>query len=183
MSRISLLVREQLNEDQLRVYEELQRGERGTVGLGGPFNAWIRSPGVANPAQKLGAFLRYNTSLEKRLSELAIIMAGKHCRSTFEFASHAPKAIAGGLDPAIVEAIRTGQQPVIEKPDEKAVHAFSKMLLTTHTVDDRTYEDLLRQVGEQGVVEVIALLGYYTMVCMTLNVFQTPLREGWEAPF
>ena len=183
MSRISLLTRDQLTGDQVRVYDEIQSGERGAIGLGGPFNAWIRSPGMADHAQKLGAFLRYNTSLEKRLSELAIITAGKHCRCSFEFASHAPKAIAGGLDPAIVESIRTGQEPVFEKPDEKAVYDFSKMLLTTHTVADRIYEDLLSQVGEQGVVEVIALLGYYTMVSMTLNVFQTPLREGWEAPF
>ncbi|MFC1886019.1 carboxymuconolactone decarboxylase family protein [Thermodesulfobacteriota bacterium] len=183
MSRISLLAREQLNDDQLKIYDELQSGERGRVGLGGPFNAWIRSPGMAGPAQKLGEFLRFNTSLESRLSELAIIMAGKHCRCAFEFASHAPKALAGGLDPAIVEAIRTGQQPMIEKPDEKAVYAFCNALLTTHNADDQTYEDLLKQVGEKGVMEVTALLGYYTMVSMTLNVFQTPFREGWEAPF
>ena len=87
------------------------------------------------------------------------------------------------LDPGIVDAIRLKKQPVFKKADERAVYCFSVMLLETRDVDDATYNDLLEQVGEQGVVEVIGILGYYTMVSMTLNVFQVPLREGMTYPF
>ena len=138
---------------------------------------------MADPAQKLGTFLRFDTSLGARLAEFAIIMAGRHCNAPYEFAAHAPLAIKGGLAPDIVEAVRTKKPPAFKNPDEKAVYDFSVMLLERHQVDDKTYGNLLEHVGEQGVVEVIGILGYYTMVCMTLNAFQVPLREGMEPPF
>lgn len=183
MSRIPVLRPEELNEDQRKVYEDIQSGERGKIGIRGPFNPWLRSPKMADLAQRLGAFFRFNTSLEQRLSELAIIIAGRHCNSPYEFAAHTPIAIKGGLDPGIVDAIRLKKPPVFKKADERAVYRFSITLLETHDVDDATYNDLLEQVGEQGVVEVIGILGYYTMVSMTLNVFQVPLREGMTYPF
>lgn len=183
MSRIAMLRPEDLNEKQRNIYDSIQAGARGKIGIRGPFNPWLRSPGMAEPAQKLGEFLRFDTSLGSRLAEFAILLAGRHCNSPYEFAAHAPLAIKGGLDPDIVEAVRTKKRPAFKNPEEKAVYDFSMMLLEQCFVDDKTYGNLLDQVGEQGVVEVVGLLGYYTMVCMTLNVFQVPLREGMKPPF
>jgi len=183
MSRIAALLPGEMSDEQRRAYEEIQTGPRGKIGLVGPFNAWLRSPEMAGVAQKLGSFLRFKSVLELRLVELAIIIAGRHCNAAFEFAAHAPRAIKAGLDAGIVEAIRTRKPPVFEKPDEQAVYNFSMVLLEKHKVDDRIYQDLLEQVGERGIVEVIGLLGYYTMVSMTLNTFQVPLREGMKEPF
>jgi 4-carboxymuconolactone decarboxylase len=104
-------------------------------------------------------------------------------RASFEFAAHAPLAIQGGLSADAVEAIRIGESPRFEAEDETAVYAFSRELLDEHRVNDTTYDRLKACIDEQGVVEVIGLLGYYTMVSMTLNVFEVLLREGMEDPF
>jgi 4-carboxymuconolactone decarboxylase len=186
--RINTLLPDAMTEEQRKVYDAIRSGPRGRVhgdriGLTGPFNAWIRAPGFADLAQQLGAHLRFGTSLPARLSELAIIVVGRYMRASFEFAAHAPLAVQAGLSSEAVEAIRTGAQPALEAEDEAAVYAFSRELVEEHDVADATYARLEAALGEQGVVEVIGLLGYYTMVSMTLNVFQVPLREGMEDPF
>ncbi len=188
MARIETLLPEAMTTEQLEVYEAIRAGPRGRVhgdriGLTGPFNAWIRAPGFGNLAQRLGAHLRFETSLPARLAELAIITVGRHMRASFEFAAHAPLAIQGGLSADAVEAIRIGETPQFEAEDEAAVYAFSRELLDEHRVSDRAHDRLKTCIDEQGVVEVIGLLGYYTMVSMTLNVFQVPLRDGMEDPF
>lgn len=188
MTRIETLLPEQMTNEQLEVYDAIRSGPRGRVhgnriGLTGPFNAWIRAPGFGNLAQQLGAHLRFETSLPPRLAELAIIVVGRYMRAAFEFAAHAPLAVKAGLAPEAVEAIRTGTEPRFEAEDEAAVYGFSRELVEQHDVSDGAYERLEAALGERGVVELIGLLGYYTMVSMTLNVFQVPLREGMEDPF
>jgi 4-carboxymuconolactone decarboxylase len=116
-----------LTPEQRRVYDAILSGPRGIVE--GPLRVWVNSPGLADKAQALGAFCRYGTSLEQRLSELAILTTGAHWQAGFEWAVHAPIALAAGLDPAAVEAIRTGAEPELPKPDERAVYAFSSELL------------------------------------------------------
>lgn len=188
MTRIETLMPEGMTAEQLEVYEAIRSGPRGRlhgerIGLTGPFNAWIRAPGFGNLAQRLGAHLRFETTLPARLAELAIITVGRHMRASFEFAAHAPLAIQGGLSADAVEAIRIGGSPQFEAEDEAAVYAFSRELLDEHRVSDAAYDRLRACVDEQGIVEVIGLLGYYTMVSMTLNVFEVQLREGMEDPF
>ncbi|MEE9255039.1 MAG: carboxymuconolactone decarboxylase family protein, partial [Pseudomonadales bacterium] len=116
MTRIETLLPEQMTDEQLKVYDAIRSGPRGRVhgdriGLTGPFNAWIRAPGFADLAQQLGAHLRFETSLSPRLSELAIIVVGRHMRASFEFAAHAVLAVQGGISAEVVEAIRTGAEP------------------------------------------------------------------------
>ncbi len=188
MSRIDVIQPGEMNEAQRRVHDEIVQGPRGSVhgrsiGLSGPFNAWIRSPTLADHAQRLGAFLRFGTRLPARLTELAIIVVGRHMNASFEFAAHAPLAIRGGLDPAIVEAIRTRTEPRFTAADEALVYTLATALVRTHGVDDASYARAVDLFGEEGVVELVAIVGYYGLVSLTLNTFRVPLREDMVDPF
>ena len=170
-----------LTPEQRRVYDSILSGPRGIVE--GPLRVWVNSPGLADKAQALGAFCRYGTSLEQRLSELAIITTGAHWQAGFEWAVHAPIALAAGLDPEAVEAIRLGHEPDLPKPDERAVYAFSSELLRNRRVSDATYAATVAALGQLGVVDLVGILGYYGLISMTINAFDVPLPEGAAAPF
>src|ERR671927_1808808 len=127
MPRIPDLVVENLTPDQRRVHDAIVSGPRGRVV--GPLRVWLESPDLADPAQALGAFCRFGTSLPRRLSELAIITTGAFWRANFEWHAHAPMAIEAGIDAAAVEAIRRGQMPDFAKEDESAIHGFARELI------------------------------------------------------
>lgn len=170
-----------LTPEQRRIHDAIASGPRGKVE--GPLRVWLQSPGLADKAQALGAFCRYGTSLPPRLSELAIITTGAFWRSGFEWAAHAPLAEAAGIDPTAIEAIRRGETPVFAREDEAAVHAFSRMLHCERRVDDATYARAIAVLGLQGTVDLVGILGYYTLISMTINAFEVPLPEGAADPF
>jgi len=181
MARIPDLVVEKLNAEQRQVYDAILSGPRGIVE--GPLRVWVTSPGLANHAQALGAFCRYNTSLPPRLSELAILVTGSYWRAGFEWAVHAPIAIKAGIAPAISEAIRLGQKPDFAAADEAAVYAFARELLEQRGVSDATYARAVEQLGQQGVVDLVGILGYYALISMTIKAFEVPLPAGAPDPF
>ena len=170
-----------LAPEQRRVYDAILSGPRGVVQ--GPLRVWVNSPGLADKAQALGAFCRYGTSLPQRLSELAIITTGAHWQAGFEWAVHAPIALQAGIDGAAIEAIRTGQEPRLEKPDEQAVYRFSSELLRTRRVSDAAYRFARDTLGEVALVDLVGVLGYYGLISMTINAFEVPLPEGAPDPF
>ena len=149
----------------------------------GPFNAWLRSPEAADPLQRLGAYLRYNTSLDKRVNEMAIIMTAQAWGSQYEWYAHAPLALKAGLDPSIVEAIGAGRKPEKMKDDEAIVWEFTTQLRRDHSVNDEVYAKAVATFGEQGVMDLIAVNGYYDVVSMTLNVARVAAPAGEEMPF
>lgn len=181
MARLADIDPQTLSPEQRRVYDAILSGPRGVVQ--GPLRVWVNSPGLADKAQALGAFCRYGTSLEQRLSELAIVTTGAHWQAGFEWAVHAPIAIEAGLDPAAVEAIRVGREPKLEKADERAVYAFSSELLRNRRVSDETFRFAAETLGQLGVVDLVGILGYYGLISMTINAFEVPLPEGAPDPF
>jgi 4-carboxymuconolactone decarboxylase len=181
MPRTPEIVYAELDADQRRVYDAIIAGPRGQVQ--GPLKVWLQSAGLADRAQALGAFCRFGTSLPPRLSELAIIVMGAHWRAGFEWFAHAPIAIKAGIDPAAVEAIRTGREPKLGQADEAAVYAFAHELLTTRAVSEATYQNALAQLGKKGVVELTGILGYYGLISMTIKAFEVPLPPGTPEPF
>ena len=190
MSRLGPLAPEALDAEQMRVLDAMLAGPRGESGflsrerpVGGPFAPWLRSPGFADLAQTLGAFVRYRTSLEPRLSELAIIVVGAVWKAEYEFAAHGPMAVRAGLRPEVVDAIARGEAPVFARDDERVVYEFAHELVTARRVGDELYAAAVNLLGDTGTVELVGILGYYTLVCMTLNAFEVPLGEGMEAPF
>ena len=189
MSRLEPLAPAALDAEQARVLDAMLAGPRGQSGflarerpVGGPFAPWLRSPGFADLAQRLGAFARYGTSLDPRLSELAIILVGAVWKAQYEFAAHGPMAVRAGVRPEVVDAIARGEAPALDRDDERVVYEFAHELLTARRVGDERYRAAVDLLGEAGTVELVGILGYYTLVCMTLNAFEVPLGEGMAAP-
>jgi 4-carboxymuconolactone decarboxylase len=149
----------------------------------GPLKVWLNSAELADRAQALGAFCRYGTVLPPRLSELAIITTGAFWKAGFEWAVHAPIALKAGLDPDAVEAIRKGEQPSFSNTDEVAVHAFANELLHNRRVSNETYERAEQEVGSRALVDLVGILGYYGLICLTINAFEVPVPEGAPEPF
>lgn len=168
-----------LDPQQKQVFDTIASGPRG--GVRGPLAVWLHRAEFAGLAQALGEYCRYHTALEPRLSELAILVTARVWNSEYEWYSHKPIALAAGLSPAVVEEIRHGREPGFDQEDEASVHAFALELHTKRRVSDETYARAERVLGREAVIDLVGLLGYYTLISMTINVFEIPLPEGAEA--
>jgi 4-carboxymuconolactone decarboxylase len=180
-ARTPVLDETTLTPAQQRVFDAIRAGPRGRVQ--GPLRVWLQSAELADKAQALGAFCRYGTSLPARLSELAILFMGAHWQAGFEWAAHAPIALAAGLDAAAIEAIRTDATPQLADPPARVVHAFAHELLNRRRVSDATYREAVAVLGQTAVVELVGLLGYYTLISMTIVAFGVPDPDGVAPPF
>jgi 4-carboxymuconolactone decarboxylase len=178
--RLAPIPLEEMTPEQRKAAEAIMSGPR--KGLRGPFNAWLRSPELADRYQRVGEYLRFHSSLDTRLNEMAIIMTAAHWRSPFEWYAHAPLALNAGLGDDTVAAIARGERPTDMKPDEAILWDFCTQLREKRTVDDATYAAAVAAWGERGVVDLIAVNGYYDAVSMTLNVAEVMPPEGAEVP-
>ena len=161
--------------------DEILSGPRGN--LNGPFLGWIASPELAQHAQRLGAFCRYRTGLPLRLSELAILVTAARWRSQAEWHIHHPIALDAGLPAATAEAIRLGVEPAFESDDDALIYAFANELYDTRRVSDATFARAQEHFGHAVVVNLVALLGYYALVAMTLNTFGMRADGQTALPF
>jgi 4-carboxymuconolactone decarboxylase len=166
---------------QRTVADSIMSGPR--KGMSGPFNAWLRSPELADRLQKVGEYIRFNTSLDKRLNEMAIIMSAHYWGSQYEWYAHAPLAIKAGLDPEIVAALGAGKKPEKMKDDEAIIWEFTTQLRRDHGVNDEIYGKAVEKFGENGVMDLVAVNGYYDVVSMTLNVAHVSPPAGEQLPF
>ena len=170
-----------MTEAQQRVYRAIAGGPRG--GVRGPFNALLRSPELADRVQKVGEYLRFESSLPPRLNELAILINARFWGSKYEWYAHRPLAEKGGLAPAIADDVARNTRPSRMEPDEAVVYDFCTALHTTHEVDDALFARAVATVGERGVIDLIGVSGYYTLVSMVLNVAEIPLPAGAASPW
>jgi 4-carboxymuconolactone decarboxylase len=166
--RLAPIALEAMTPEQKQVAEAIMAGPRG--GLRGPFNAWLRSPELADRYQRVGEYLRFHSSLGPRLNEMAILMTAAHWQSPFEWYAHAPLALKAGLAPETALAIARGERPAGMREDEAVVWAFCSELRERRNVSDATYAAALALWGERGIVDLIGVNGYYDAVSMTLNV-------------
>jgi len=189
--RFKLIPLENLTPEQRVLADAIHSGPRAAIKssaaskpgpLGGPFNVWLRSPGMGNIIQQLGAEIRFRSSLPSRLNEMAILITARKWTSQYEWFAHHKVATEAGLDPAVAEAIAQGRRPAKMSGDEAIVHDFSRELHETQGVSDATYKAALDRFGERGVVDLIAVNGFYVLVSMCLNVDRTPLPEGEKLP-
>jgi 4-carboxymuconolactone decarboxylase len=181
MSRLPELDPDAFSPEQKKVYDAILAGPRGRVV--GPLKVWLSNPGLAEHAQALGAYCRFGSSLPPRLSELAIIITGAFWKANYEWFAHAPLAIKAGIDPAAVEAIRTGAVPKFTKADEQAIYDFGHALITTRRVPAAIFERAKKELGQTGVIDLVGIIGYYGLVSVTLNAFELPLPDGEKTPF
>jgi 4-carboxymuconolactone decarboxylase len=174
--RFKPLTYDQLTPEQKTMVEHLFAGERG--GMNGPFNVLLRSPEMGDLAQKLGAQLRFHSTLTAKQRELAIIITARYWTAQYEWTAHRQLALKAGITPAIADAIAAGKRPPSLEPDQEVVYNFCNEMLHTKQVSDGTYKAAVDKLGERGVVDLTALVGYYQFVSMILNLDRYPLPEG-----
>lgn len=161
---------------QREIHDAIASGPRGNVR--GPLAIWLHRPELAARAQELGRYCRYDSSLPPRLSELAILTMARHWSAEYEWAAHKPEALKAGLSPEVVEAIRTHARPPYADEAERIVHAVARSVLETRQVPDALYAEAVAVLGQGQVVDLVGVLGYYSLISITLNVFRVPPPEG-----
>lgn len=172
---------ESLTPEQRAVRDAIASGPRG--GVRGPLALWLHRPEMADRAQALGRWCRYDSALPPRLSELAILTTAAIWRSEYEWHAHRGPALAAGLSEEVIEAIRTGAEPSFPAEDEAATHAFARALHRERAVPRPVYDRAKAALGEAALVDLVAILGYYTLISMTINAFEVALPDGVERAF
>jgi 4-carboxymuconolactone decarboxylase len=174
--RLPPLPDEALTPAQRAAAAAVVAGPRG--GLYGPFVPLLRSPELMEHAQRVGEYLRYRSAVGTRLSELVILLIARHWSQPVEWAIHAPIAARAGLSPALIEAIRTRAAPPALADDEAIVHDFVTELIGTQHIGDATFERARARFDEHGVVDLLGLCGYYTLLAMVMNGARTAVPPG-----
>ena len=181
--RLPAIPEDSLTPDQSALMSAIAAGPRGVFKMSGPFFCYLHAPGFGELAQKLGAHLRFGTSIPPRLSEFAILTTAHQWRAQYEWAAHEPQADKAGVKRKTIEDLRAGRAPKSAPRDEKALYSFIKELYRNGRASDRAYKAVRAVLGDAGMVELVGLLGYYTMVALTLNTFRMPVPDGTPLPF
>ena len=193
MSRIPYILIENFDEDQKTFFKNLTQGKRAggsgvdrfltpEKGVKGPFNAWLYRPKLGDTAQRLGEMLRYEGVLPPQSRELAILVVAAEWEAEYEWWAHEKIGKAVGLEEGIIASIKEGKKPLFKDSDQAVVYDFTRELIKTRDVSDSMYHRAIEALGEAVVVELVILIGYYTLISMTMNVFRVPLPEGDETP-
>lgn len=179
--RFSPITPENLTLEQKRMVDNIGAGRRG-AGLPGPFNALLRSPELGDRVQRVGDYIRFHSAIPQALNEMAILQAGRHWNAQYEFFAHRALGIKAGMRPEVADAIALGKHPDPMNADETLVWVFCDKLLKTTQVSDAEFAAVKNRFGEQGVLDLVCAVGYYSMVSMILNVAQVQLPAGEALP-
>lgn len=188
MSRLPYLRRDQLTPEGQALWDAIggiqiagidrTRLVREDGSLIGPFNAAVHAPDTGKALLALGGTLLARTSIERRLTEIAILTVGARWQAEFEWSEHSQIARDHGVPDAVVEAIGGGADPPFETDDERIVHAVASQLARAGRIDTEAYRAAGALLGDQGMVELVTLCGYYTLVSFLLNAFEVPVEPG-----
>ena len=173
-----------LDAEQQAYREAVTEGRKGMfddIWRRGPFGVWQHAPAIGQAALPVGTAVR-QASISPQVREIGILAAGVHFKAKFEFAAHKAIAVAAGLDPEAVDRMGRGEAPGFEGENDLALRVATTLLETTR-LPDELYTEAVDVFGEQGLVELVASVGYYCMVSLTLNAFQVPLAEGMDDPW
>jgi 4-carboxymuconolactone decarboxylase len=171
---------EKMTDAQKAVAAEIAAGPRGKVE--GPYWPILRSPGFTRSVQGVGAYFRYQCPLDRRINEMAALIAARSWSQQFEWDVHILQALGAGLKPAVAEAIAEGRRPAGMAEDEEILYDFLAELLANKGVSDPTYARTVARFGEPGVIDILGIVGYYTTLAMIMNVARTPLLDGRLLP-
>jgi 4-carboxymuconolactone decarboxylase len=167
---------DKMTEAQKKAAEELAAGPRGA--FRGPFVPLVRSPELMSRLQKVGEYLRYNNSLPQKLMEMTVLMTARRFTQQYEWNAHYPLALKAGLKKEIADAIAEGRHPGAMPEEEDIAYNFTTELNQTGSVSDPTYDRAVKKFKEQGVIDLIAVNGYYSMLGMVMGVARTPLAPS-----
>jgi 4-carboxymuconolactone decarboxylase len=181
--RMPPIPRDKMTEAQKKAADEVASGQRGGGNrTSGPFVPLLRSPELMSRLQKIGEYLRFNSSLEPKLLEFVILMTARQWTQQYEWDAHASLAVKAGVEPEIIAAIAEGRRPAKMTGDEEIVYAFYAELHQNQSVSDPTYGAAVNRFGEQGVIDMVGLIGYYSTLGMVMNVARAPLPPGTAQP-
>ena len=180
--RFKPLVESEMSEAQLKAARDIASGPRGRLNPDGPNALLLRSPDLMGRTQRVGEYLRYNSALPLRLNEFAILITARQWNAQVEWIAHHPLALKAGIAPEVAAELAQGKRPAGMKEDEAIIYQFLKELQETKAVGDATFKAVLDKFGERGVIDLIGVTGYYTMLAMVLNVGQMPLPNGVPPP-
>lgn len=178
--RMPVIPVEQMTPAQKQAAEEIAAGPCKAVM--GPFVALLRSPELMSRVQKVGEYIRFVCPLDKRINEFAAIIIARHWNQQFEWWAHYSQALAAGLDTAIADAIGDGRRPAAMAEDEAAVYDLLTEVLNNKGTSDATYTRAVATFGEQGVIDLLGVAGYYTLLAMVMNVARTAVPNGTPLP-
>jgi len=181
--RLPPIAEETMTPAQRDLMTSISSGPRGRFKMSGPFYCYLHAPAFGELAQKLGAHLRFGTSIAPRLSEFAILATARHWKSQYEWAAHAIIAEQKGVTPETIRDLRAGRYPKKAPKDERVIFDFVAEVYRHKRAGDRAYKAVHALLGDAGMVELVGLLGYYAMVAMTLDVFRMPIPDGTPLPF
>ena len=179
LDRMPAIPEAQMSPDQKRVMDEIAAGPRGRIG--GPFIPLMRSPELMNRLQKVGEYLRFQNTVGLRNSEFAVLIVARHWSQPIEWAIHRPIAEKEGVLPATCDAIAEGRRPDNMTDDETLIYNVLEELRNNRSLSDPTYAQILKRFGEQGVIDLVAHYGYYSLLAMTMNVARTAVPENGNA--
>lgn len=160
------------NARQQEIHNEIASGPRG--GVRGPLAVWLHRPDLAAKAQDLGKYCRYDTTLDPVLSELAIMVTGKVFDSEYEWQIHKGHALKAGLGADVIEAIRVGQTPAFPNREQEMVYKVALAAHTERRLGDALYAEAREVLGDLRLVDLVGMLGYYTLISLTINIFDIP---------
>jgi 4-carboxymuconolactone decarboxylase len=176
MPRYQELSEDRMDDAQRRIFNDCKAGPRGAVPP--PVHVWLKSPGLADNAHKIGAHVRFGTQFTPRQTEIAILMTARYWTAQFEWAAHVGLARNAGVAQEVIDAIAERRAPSFSDPDEQLVYDFCRDYYDDHRVDDATYQRVVARFGDKGIVDLAGLIGYYSFVSVTLNVFEVPTPPG-----
>ncbi|MDJ0387695.1 carboxymuconolactone decarboxylase family protein [Roseomonas sp. E05] len=181
MSRLPSIDPETLSPAQSEVYNRIATGARG--GVRGPFLALLHSPGLAARVEQLGVYVRFQCAVPERLRELAILTVATHWRCDYEWYAHAPLAERLGLPEAVLAQLGRGEAPDFEEPNDALVRDYCATLLREGRVPDTLYNRAREALGQQGIVDLTGLVGYYTLLALTLNGHEVAAPGDAQLPW
>lgn len=194
MSRLPIIHPKDFTPAQQRIFDSITGGKRSAVsstgspltaegGLRGPFNALLYSPVIGDAVQRVGEAVRFEGTLPPQLRELAILTVAAEWQANFEWWAHERIARDIGLAEAVIDGIKAGALPADAEASQQLVYRCARELITQHRLTDEHYAAAVALLGQAAVVELVLLLGYYTLIAMTLNTFEVALPEGEVAPW
>jgi len=178
--RFPALAPEAMTDEQRAAMDEIMAGPR--KGAAGPFKALIRSPELMTLVQKVGAYIRFSSSIPRDLNEMAILITARHWTAQYEWYAHNRLALAAGLDPSIPAAIALGERPAAMSEDAAIIYDFCDTMMKTGAVPDEIFARASTRFGERGVMDLVGACGYYSLVSMVLNIDRTPMPPGEPLP-
>ena len=190
--RFKILQPAEMTPEQQSLVKSISSGPRASVAgsaanssngsLGSPFNVFLRSPELGESLQQVGSYIRFKSSLGPRLTEFAILIVARDWTAQYEWHAHHRLALQAGLSPAVAADLARKERPKTMQADEALVYNFCTELLQQRRVSDATYAAAVSAFGERGVMDLIGVTGYYTLVAMVLNVDRTPIPNSAKPP-